>query len=326
MSTQFCLWILLFLGILSSVMGNKLALPAPCWEKVISYLPISDVRSLMQADRELEALIVANRQFWLHRARQFYELDPVVFARLKDHLDGVWDPDTDRNRLALRMIGADHHLTYIQNNMATDSQTTVTVDLENRILLMSVDQRNARIALHFEDGATRVYSLPDMSLLSSFAYHKLTEIVIRGPTLFIRPPFEKSPEDSMFHTEVINWRLKVDMAGLRPGRKRIGDAPLKVSDSYLLTYDCTLQQGLAYPLDDNGYKVDPRIVSFPVDMSLFDYAIKGSTVLTIMSQSGAFYFMDFALPKGEPVRKFLVACPKEFHQPTSSSSSPNGPS
>ena len=52
--------------------------------KILSYVSVNDANSLMYTCKDWYREVVANRPFWLEKARQLYEKDPSHFQRLRD--------------------------------------------------------------------------------------------------------------------------------------------------------------------------------------------------------------------------------------------------
>ena len=304
-------FIALFTTLLSQAgvlkMGNSASIPLPCWERVLSYLPLPDVQSLMKSNSDVCELIHQNRYFWHERAQQFYRLDPSAFSVLSNS-------ETDiLYGLVQRVCRAWIHLEATEGNVATDVHSTMDYDMKGDVLLISVDQLYGRIAVHFEEGETRIFDIENMGQgpIRTVRVQPLREMILHGPVIFMR----ESPRREEFHTEVHNWRLDIGMAALRPGYMRICGAPLKKSYDFLLAYDMHCHAALAYPLTKEGYKVEPLSIKFPSGTVLHDHDIIKSRIYTVLAQDGAAYFMEFSLPNGELVKRYLIACPIEFHEP-----------
>ena len=121
-------FIALFTTLLSQAgvlkMGNSASIPLPCWERVLSYLPLPDVQSLMKSNSDVCELIHQNRYFWHERAQQFYRLDPSAFSVLSNS-------ETDiLYGLVQRVCRAWIHLEATEGNVATDVHSTMDYDMK----------------------------------------------------------------------------------------------------------------------------------------------------------------------------------------------------
>ena len=288
-------------------MGANQSLPLPCWEHILSFLPIQDVVQLTHVDEETFELIRKNSYFWRKRAQQFHDLDSMLFTRFKDTSG---DKMSD---LAPAVVRADAALEVIKSGIEIDAQTIRSYPMDDEVMLMSVDQREGRVVVQLLNKTIRVYNLERMveGPLHEFQWSPLREIILHGPLIFMRDTY--NPVTA--HTDIYSWADKEIMAHLGPGSTRVGAAPLKKSDDHLLAYDIQNHAALAYPLRKTGFCTGAHVVKLPNETSLHDYAIRKNVVYTILAIGGVFFFQDFLLPTGDPIRKLAIATPTERHEP-----------
>ena len=296
-------------------MGNWPSIPLPARDLVASYLSVFDIQNVMAANRALRVSLSQDRPLWVKRAAYFYEMDPILFEELGrpddfETEDLGWKVGFSYTTLSRTLLNISSHA----NNPDLNAPTEETLALPNRVRNLSVDQVAGRVALEFEHSVIKIYDLENLSaepLRSIVPNPRSKQILLHGAMVFMRRP----NEPDLYHCDIYNWRVDVNMASLEPPYEDARAIPLRASKNFLIAFDRGRHSALAYSLSAVGYSVEPTVIKWCSETCFIDHQIHNDTLLCLGTRYGSYFYFDVHIPSGEYRRHFLVASPVDFHFP-----------